>query len=355
MTASIVRRWRTAMAGAGLKPTAVVEAVLERIAARGDDKVWIRVFPPEELLAEARRLEAGGPADKPLCGIPFAIKDCLDLAGHPTTVGLPAFAYRPERTATAVQRLIDAGAIPVGKTNLDQFASGLNGTRSPYGAPGSALAPAYIAGGSSSGSAVAVAAGARGFALGSDTAGSGRVPAQFNNIVGFKPSRGVVSTGGSLPGVPFDRLPVHFRALRRRRTGRFRDRQRLRSLEQQFSRQQMPTGLTRGGERDALRRAAAGRPRILRQPCRTDTIRRHGREHRRPRRRTLVDIDLSPFLAAARLLYEGPWIAERYLAIRDFIERQPEALHPVTRAIIARGGTRSARPRPLPLNNACAN
>src|SRR5258708_21180406 len=138
-------------AAGGLTPTRVVEGVLERIATRGDDKVWIRVFPPEVLLAEARRLEVEGPAGKPLYGIPFAIKDCLDLVGYPTTVGCPAFAFMPERTATVVQRLIDAGAIPIGKTNLDQFATGLNGTRSPYGAPGSAINSAYIAGGSSSG------------------------------------------------------------------------------------------------------------------------------------------------------------------------------------------------------------
>src|SRR3984893_14131607 len=151
-----------------LTPRQVVESVLERITGRGDDKVWIRVLPRDELFGRAQRLETEGPAGKPLFGIPFAIKDCIDLAGHPTTAACPAYAYRPERSATVVQRLVDAGGIPIGKTNLDQFATGLNGTRSPYGAPGSALNPAHVAGGSSSGSAVAVAAGLVSFALGTD-------------------------------------------------------------------------------------------------------------------------------------------------------------------------------------------
>ncbi len=167
-----------------LMPTAVVEDVLDRIAGHGDDKVWIHLLPRAELLDIARRLEKAGPADKPLYGVPFAIKDNIDLAGHPTTAGCPAYAYVPEKSATVVARLLAAGAIPIGKTNLDQFATGLNGTRSPYGAPGSAINPAYLSGGSSSGSAVAVAAGLVSFSLGTDTAGSGRVPAQFNDIVG---------------------------------------------------------------------------------------------------------------------------------------------------------------------------
>ena len=182
-----------------LSPTGLVSGVLDRIERRGDDKVWIHLLPRDELLSMAAALERVGPATKPLYGVPFAIKDNIDLAGHPTTAGCPAFAYTPGKSATVVQRLVEAGAIPIGKTNLDQFATGLNGTRSPYGAPSSALSADHISGGSSSGSAVAVAAGLVSFSLGTDTAGSGRVPAQFNNLVGMKPTSGLLSTGGVVP------------------------------------------------------------------------------------------------------------------------------------------------------------
>src|SRR4030095_5900346 len=136
-----------------------------------------------------------GPAE-PLYGIPFAVKDNIDVAGLPTSCGCPEFAYVADRSAMVVERLEAAGAILVGKTNLDQFATGLNGTRSPYGIPASTFDANHISGGSSSGSAVAVAAGLVSFALGTDTAGSGRVPAAFNNLVGLKPSKGLVSTAG---------------------------------------------------------------------------------------------------------------------------------------------------------------
>ncbi|MGH6923602.1 MAG: amidase family protein, partial [Propylenella sp.] len=182
-----------------LKPTAVIEGVLDRIEKRGDDKVWIHLPPRAELVAAARKLESAGPSGKPLYGIPFAIKDNIDLADHPTTAACPAYSYTPAVSATVVQRLLDAGAMPVGKTNLDQFATGLNGTRTPYGAPGSALNPKYVSGGSSSGSAIAVAAGLVSFSLGTDTAGSGRVPAQFNNIIGLKPTCGLLSSSGVVP------------------------------------------------------------------------------------------------------------------------------------------------------------
>jgi len=183
----------------GLTPSGLVESILARIDARGGDRVWIHRLPRDELMAMARGLEAKGPAGRPLYGVPFAIKDNIDLAGVPTTAACPAFAYVPRDSATVVQRLVDAGAIPIGKTNLDQFATGLNGTRTPYGAPASALSAVYISGGSSSGSAVAVAAGLVSFSLGTDTAGSGRVPAAFNNLIGLKPTKGLISTRGVVP------------------------------------------------------------------------------------------------------------------------------------------------------------
>lgn len=183
----------------GLTPSRLVEGILRRIEARGDDHVWIHRLSRDELLATARSLEAEGPAGRPLYGVPFAIKDNIDLAGAPTTAACPLFAYLAHESATVVQRLVDAGAMPIGKTNLDQFATGLNGTRSPYGAPASALSATHVSGGSSSGSAVAVAAGLVSFSLGTDTAGSGRVPAAFNNLIGLKPTKGLVSTRGVVP------------------------------------------------------------------------------------------------------------------------------------------------------------
>src|SRR5262252_1674559 len=176
-------------------PSETVRHCYERIRLLDDPGIFISLRDKNEVLAEAHSLNDTGD----LYGVPVAVKDNIDVAGMPTTAGCPAFAYRPEHSAPVVQRLEAAGAILAGKTNLDQFATGLVGTRSPYGAVPNALQPAYIAGGSSSGSAVAVARGLVSFALGTDTAGSGRVPAGLNNIVGLKPSRGLVSTRGVVP------------------------------------------------------------------------------------------------------------------------------------------------------------
>jgi allophanate hydrolase len=169
--------------------------VIESLGPLDAPGVWISTFPRAQLHARADEID---PA-LPLAGMPFAVKDNIDVAGLPTTAACPDFAYRPRRHAPVVQRLVDAGAIVVGKTNLDQFATGLTGERSPYGAPDSVFGGGLIAGGSSSGSAVAVAGGTVPFALGTDTAGSGRVPAAFNGIVGVKPTRGLLSTIGVVP------------------------------------------------------------------------------------------------------------------------------------------------------------
>ena len=180
-------------------PRQIVHSVYERIAACRDRGIWISLSPIERTLEVAEALGAFDPASLPLYGIPFAIKDNIDLAGMPTTAACPAFAYMPAESAFVVRRLIEAGAIPVGKTNLDQFATGLVGMRSPYGACRNSFDPQYISGGSSGGSAVAVAMGLASFSLGTDTAGSGRVPAAFNNIIGVKPTYGRLSTGGVVP------------------------------------------------------------------------------------------------------------------------------------------------------------
>jgi allophanate hydrolase len=175
-------------------PEATVEEVFARIGRKGVAPDWIALRDKESVLDSVRGAPRG-----PLYGIPFAVKDNIDVAGMPTTCGCPAFAYVPERSATVVERLEAAGAILIGKTNLDQFATGLNGTRSPYGIPANVFDPEYISGGSSSGSAVVVAGGLVSFSLGTDTAGSGRVPAAFNNIVGLKPTKGMISTLGVVP------------------------------------------------------------------------------------------------------------------------------------------------------------
>src|ERR1700732_2508508 len=180
-------------------PVEILERVLGAIESAPQRNAWITLLPRERVLAMAQALGSRQPQSLPLYGIPFAIKDNIDLAGIPTTAGCPEYAYTPSESAFVVQKLIDAGAIPVGKTNLDQFATGLVGTRSPHGACHNSFDPAYISGGSSSGSAVAVATGLVSFALGTDTAGSGRVPAAFNNLIGLKPTRGALSCRGVVP------------------------------------------------------------------------------------------------------------------------------------------------------------
>jgi len=321
-----------------LTPVELVEGILARIAARGDDKVWIHLLPREELLARARTLAKEGPCGRPLYGVPFAIKDNIDLNGHPTTAACPDFAYRPRESAQVVERLTAAGAVLIGKCNLDQFATGLNGTRSPYGAPASVFHPEYIAGGSSSGSAVAVAAGLVSFSLGTDTAGSGRIPAAFNNIVGLKPTRGLLSMRGVVPACrSLDCVSIFALACEDARA--VLDVAKAFDAADPFSR-----------EEDSA--AGAAMPRAVRA-CRFgvpraeeleffDNVEGAARfaETLRLIERLggfLVEIDFAPFLETARLLYGGPWIAERYAAIRDFIERQPASLHPVTRQIIAAG------------------
>ena len=179
----------------GERPEDVVRDIFGRIRSEGKRPIWISLADEGEAIERARSVDLS----LPLGGIPFAVKDSIDIAGMPTTVACPAFSYEPATTAPVVQRLLDAGAILIGKTNLDQFATGLVGVRSPYGACRNVFDPRYIAGGSSSGSAVATARGLCAFALATDTAGSGRVPAAFNNLVGIKPTLGLLSTTGLVP------------------------------------------------------------------------------------------------------------------------------------------------------------
>src|ERR1019366_4995866 len=182
-----------------MSPVETVERTFARIAAHDGPAIFISLREPAEVVAEARRLMEEGEVERPLYGVPVAVKDNIDVKGLPTTAACPAFAYRPAADATAVAWLKRAGAIVVGKSNLDQFATGLVGVRSPYGIPRNLFDARLIPGGSSSGSALAVAAGLVPLALGTDMAGSGRVPAALSNIVGLKPSLGLVSTAGVVP------------------------------------------------------------------------------------------------------------------------------------------------------------
>ena len=184
---------------AGKSLTTTIEETYARIEKHNDPALFITIRPKPEALAIADRVQASGPAGKPLYGVPFVVKDNIDVAGLPTTAACPAFAYHPAKSAFVVERLERAGAIVIGKTNLDQFATGLVGVRSPYGVPRNALRADLIPGGSSSGSATAVGAGLVPFSLGTDTAGSGRAPAALNGIVGLKPTLGALSTSGVVP------------------------------------------------------------------------------------------------------------------------------------------------------------
>ncbi len=320
---------REAYRAGTVTPDAVLDEVLRRGDACDDPAIWITRLSRAELQPYLDALSGHHPDTLPLYGVPFAIKDNIDLAGVPTTAACPGYAYTPERSAFVVERLIAAGAIPLGKTNLDQFATGLVGTRSPYGAVRNSFDPAYLAGGSSSGSAVAVARGLASFSLGTDTAGSGRVPAAFNNLIGVKPTRGLLSARGVVPACrtldsvsvfaldaadaaavmavasAYDPADPYARPADPGTVARERFRFGVPGLLEFF------------GDADAERlfHAAVARLNAL------------GGE--------AVALDFEPFRAAARLLYDGPWVAERYAAIEDFIAAQPEAMHPVTRSIIA--------------------
>ena len=225
MTDTIATLVAAHVSGKALPET--IEETYDRIARHNDPALFISLRPKDEALAEARRLQDEGPAGKPLFGVPFAVKDNIDVAGLPTTAACPAFAYRPARSAFVIEKLMQAGAIPIGKTNLDQFATGLVGVRSPYGTPRNALRADLIPGGSSSGSAAAVAAGLVPFSLGTDTAGSGRVPAGLNGIVGLKPSLGALSGSGVVPACRTLDTISDLRARRPRRIRRFFRRLRL--------------------------------------------------------------------------------------------------------------------------------
>ena len=335
-----VADWRAAV-HAGADWARLLRARLARVRAQAAPHAWITLADEARLdvrLAELQAAAAGRRGDEllkalPLFGVPFAVKDNIDVAGWPTTAACPAWAREAAQHATAVRRLLDAGAVLIGKTNLDQFATGLVGTRSPYGAPASALVPGRVSGGSSSGSAVSVARGDVAFALGTDTAGSGRVPAGFNNIVGLKPTPGRVSTAGVLPAcrsvdcVSVFALTVDDAAAVLAVFEGADDADEYSAFAPGAA--ALPAAPRVGVPRGALVDAALGYDRAW--AAALQRLRTQGAQ--------VVELDFEPLLAVARLLYEGPWVAERWLAVRPLIERDAGALDPTVARIVG-GATR---------------
>jgi allophanate hydrolase len=335
---------RQQYASGTLWPSQCISQLLARIDAAGRPEVWIARVPDAALLEKARSydslLQEQGEKilrSMPLFGIPFAVKDNIDVAGMPTTAGCPEFAYIPAVSATVVEKLLAAGAILVGKTNLDQFATGLVGARSPYGIVRNAIHPGHVSGGSSSGSAVSVALDLVSFALGTDTAGSGRVPAGLNNIVGLKPTPGLISTRGVLPACrTLDCVSVFAQSVS--------DAWAVTQVaagydeEEAYSRQISMLGIRRRGYRIAV-------------PDRLEFF--GDRQAQQAFEKTLArlrdmpgceigTVEFSPFRQAALLLYEGPWVAERLAAVGPFFEEKQDAMHPVVAGIIGQGKRFSA-------------
>ena len=335
---TLERRSATKIAAAVNSGASSAVAVIEETLARLADydaiqpQVWINRASAEDLLAAARAVDARVAAGEvlPLAGVPFAAKDNIDVAGLDTTAACPAFAYRPAESATVIERLTAAGAICVGKTNLDQFATGLNGTRSPYGSPRNAYNLAYVSGGSSSGSSVAVAAGLVAFALGTDTAGSGRVPAAFQHLIGFKPSKGRWSNRGLVPACrTLDCITV------------FTD---------DTADARLVDGVVAGFDAaDPYSKPLADRPlkrRTIGVPRRDQRAWFGDAESEflydkalatLAREADIVEIDLAPLQEAALLLYGGPWVAERTAAMADILASNPGAVDPTVREVVEPG------------------
>ena len=333
---------RAAYRAGTLTPRKLIGELLAKAAALNPEfHLFIRMLSEAEVAPYLEWLDTQDIDALPLYGIPFAIKDNIDLAGVPTTAACPAFAYTPAESATLVARLIALGAVPLGKTNLDQFATGLNGTRSPYGQCRNSVHPDYPSGGSSSGSSLAVALGVASFALGTDTAGSGRVPAGLNNLIGLKPTKGLLSTAGVVPACRTLDCVTYF-------TATAREASELLALTAQvdprdaYSRRnpQWNTGRAFGkltrfrfGVPSQLEFAGCAQSPGLFAKCRA-ALEAAGGE--------AVEIDFAPFLEAANLLYEGPWVAERYNVAGELIEVDGDAVLPVIRDVLAKAPAATA-------------
>ncbi|MGH8809494.1 MAG: allophanate hydrolase [Noviherbaspirillum sp.] len=328
----------------GLLPSACIDSILARIDQVDRPEIWISRVPGERLREQALKLDQllrerreAALADMPLFGIPFAVKDNIDVAGMPTTAACPDFAYAPKASATVVEKLLAAGAILIGKTNLDQFATGLVGARSPYGAVRNARHPEYVSGGSSSGSAVAVALDLVSFALGTDTAGSGRVPAGFNNVVGLKPTRGLLSTRGVFPACrTLDCVSVFARTVG--------DAWKVTEVASGFDTKD-PYSRTigmLGVKRRGYRIAVPAQPQFFGDAQAEQAFRATVDLLKTLPNVEIGSIDFTPFHEAAQLLYQGSWVAERLAAVGEFFKDRKPSMHPVVAGIIGQGANFSA-------------
>ena len=328
---------QTAFAADPAAVTTLLNEIYDRIEREGTAPIWITLIPREQALARAASLLTEDRTRLPLFGIPFAVKDNIDVAGIPTTAACPAFAYTPATSATVVTRLEAAGAILIGKTNMDQFATGLVGTRSPYGICSSVFSKDHISGGSSAGSAVSVASGLVAFSLGTDTAGSGRVPAAFNNLIGLKPTRGLISAHGVVPACrTLDCVSIFAETAA--------DAARVLAAAQgpdqldPFSRVAVTgSGASPSAGSDAGFRFGIPAPsaREFFGDTENPALYQAAIDALTALGGTPVEIDLSPFLAAAKLLYNGPWVAERYAAIGPFFEAHAAEMDPTVASIVA--------------------
>ena len=322
-----------------MSAVAVAQETAARIARYDaiQPQIWISRAKTEDIIAAARAVDARVAAGErlPLAGVPFAAKDNIDVAGLDTTAACPAFAYRPEASATVIERLSAAGAICVGKTNLDQFATGLNGTRSPYGTPRNAYNLNYVSGGSSSGSSVAVAAGLVPFALATDTAGSGRVPAAFQHLIGFKPSKGRWSTRGLVPACrTLDCITVF--------TGDMAD---ARIVDEVLAGFDPNDPYSKALANRPLTRGTIGVPRRNQRVWFGDGESEYLYDRALEKLAALagiVEIDLAPFQEAAQLLYGGPWVAERAAAMAGILANSPNAIDATVRQVVEPGTSISA-------------
>lgn len=323
----------------GYSSQQVIKAIVDRIRKPGRAGIWTYLISEEDMLERAKTLDQITISERqqyPLWGIPFSVKDCIDVAGIPTSCACPDFAYIASQTNPVVQKLLDAGAILIGKTNLDQFSTGLVGIRTGYDVPHNAFVEDYIPGGSSAGAALSVVHGLVSFAIGTDTGGSGRVPAGFNNIVGLKPTRGLLSTAhivdacrsldcvsifalttedaetvlqvakGFDPTNPFSRLE----SLPPSRLSRYQKNQPFRF------------GVPAAGQREFFGNSDVE---ALFDQAITTLVTMGG---------TCIEVDYAPFIQVNQLLFNGPWVAERYVSVGQFIEAHPQATFPITRDII---------------------
>ncbi|MGE8636956.1 MAG: allophanate hydrolase, partial [Achromobacter piechaudii] len=339
-----IAQWQAAYRDTGAQPDVLLADYAAPQYSGPEDNAWIRRVDRatlDEQLDGLRLMLAavGGDLTRlPLYGVPFAIKDNIDAAGWPTTAACPEFAYTPGEDATVVQRLRAAGAILIGKTNLDQFATGLVGTRSPHGAVANTFNPDYVSGGSSSGSASVVARGIAAFSLGTDTAGSGRVPAGFNNIVGLKPTRGWLSTAGVVPAcrsldcVSIFALTVADAELVAEVAGGYDERD-------PYSRA-MPAGAALPWPR-APRLAVPATLEFF-GDAQAAAVFEDAVRALKETGAQVEAIDFTPFNELAALLYQGPWVAERFAAVQALWETNPDAIHPVVRGIVEQAANYSA-------------